>query len=74
MPIENNQKERFLNDFIQNREFEINEVKPNFKGYHKELFEKAEDIHINEEEADKGAKKDDKKGKDKKAEQQIVLN
>lgn len=31
-------------------------------------------MQINEEEANQAAKKDDKKGKDKKAEQQIVLN
>lgn len=31
-------------------------------------------MQINEEEAQQGAKKEDKKGKDKKAEQQMVLN
>lgn len=74
MPIDDKQKARFLNDFIENREFVLNEERTDFKGYKTELFEKAEDVQVNEEEADKGAKKDDKKGKDKKAEQQIVLN
>jgi len=38
------------------------------------LFEKSDYVPKDDEEANLGAKKEDKKGKDKKAEQQVVLN